>query len=152
MSTQNRMTLCLMVTKLSTLVDLREDYPIVFRSQGQGQSTGLHHCPLNILWSICLIITKQGTVAATRKWIIHYIYMQPFWILLQGAFMFLKHFLFYIKMGHLNCVKCENRNNPYIPLKQFYWTFLSVRFLGPVLPFLLPIWFTMRILPNALKS
>ena len=74
MSTQSRMNLCLIVTKISTLVDLREDYPIVFRSQGQGQSTGLHHCPLNILWSICLIITKQGTVASTREWIIHYIY------------------------------------------------------------------------------
>ena len=38
-----------MITKLSTLVDLREDYPIVFRSHGQGQSTGLH---LSIVRSI----------------------------------------------------------------------------------------------------
>ena len=32
------------------------------------------HCPLTILWTIRLIITKHGTVVAARKWILHCIY------------------------------------------------------------------------------
>ena len=32
------------------------------------------HCPLNILWTIRLIITKHGTVVAAREWIFHCIY------------------------------------------------------------------------------
>ena len=54
------------------------------------------HCLFNMLKNICLIITctELGTVVATREWIIHWIYMQRFWILHHGSFMFLKHFLF----------------------------------------------------------
>ena len=81
------------------LGNLRETIiPIAFQSQGHSRSnywSSSQHCPLNILVTICFIITKLGTVVATREWIIPCILgMQPFSILHKAAFMFLKHFLF----------------------------------------------------------
>ena len=45
---------------------------LLFGSQGQGQTTVLHlKCyPLNILWTFSLIVTKLGTLVATREWMI----------------------------------------------------------------------------------
>ena len=45
----------------------------VTRSRSNYRSSYLH-CPLNILWTICLVITKLGTVVATIECIIHCIY------------------------------------------------------------------------------
>ena len=55
----------------------RRDIPIAFwvtRSRSNYWSLS-QHCPLNILWTICLIIAKLGTVIATGEWVIHHIYI-----------------------------------------------------------------------------
>ena len=47
---------------------------IAFRVTMSNYWSSYQHCPLNILWIICLMITKLGTMVVTREWIIHCIY------------------------------------------------------------------------------
>ena len=90
LTTQYLLTIYLMVTKPATLADFWEKIiPIalwVTRSRSNYWPSYLQ-CPLNILWTICLIITKFGTVVAIREWIIYS--KQPLWILHQeGIYIF----------------------------------------------------------------
>ena len=63
-----------MVTKLAKLVDLREKIiiPIAFWvSRARSDFLSLYQCcPINILWTNLLKITKLGLMVATREWII----------------------------------------------------------------------------------
>ena len=75
------LTLCLMVSKLASMVDFTEKIiPIAFWGHKVKVKywSSYQHFPLNILWTICLIITKLCTVVNTRKCIT---LCKPFWIL-----------------------------------------------------------------------
>ena len=64
----------------------------VTRSRSNCWSSS-QHCPLNHLWTICLIIYKLSTVVASGECIIHCIW-KPFCILHQGDIHFLFPLLF----------------------------------------------------------
>ena len=51
---------------------LKKDYPYRFVSQGQGQTTFFNYLSVvhNVLWNICLIITKLGVMITTGEQII----------------------------------------------------------------------------------
>ena len=75
LSNQYLLILCLMVTKLATLVDFREKIiPICFRGHKVKSNyrywSSYQHCLLNTLWTIYFIINKLGTVVANREWIV----------------------------------------------------------------------------------
>ena len=53
------------------------DYLYIAFSVSKSRSndwSSYQHYPLNVLWTICLIITKLGTVVDTREWTIHCIH------------------------------------------------------------------------------
>ena len=70
LSTRDLMILCMMVIKFAILVN----YLYWVTRARSNYSSSSHHCPLNIIWTICLVINKPGTLVATRYWIIHCIY------------------------------------------------------------------------------
>ena len=75
----------------ATLVDFIEEISLLlYGSQGQCQTTGLHLSIVTQYFMNHLLDNYQTWYSGC--WIIHCI--QPFWILHQGAFMFLKQFLF----------------------------------------------------------
>ena len=65
-----------MVTKLDTRVDSRKNIILIdFVLQGQGQTSGpLSALSVQYFMNLLLDITKPGTVAVTREWIIHCLY------------------------------------------------------------------------------
>ena len=84
------LTLCLMVSKLATMVGFTEKIiPIAFLGHKVKVKywSSYQHFPLNILWTICLIITKLCTVVTTRKCIKRF--ANPFEFCTRGHLFFL---------------------------------------------------------------